>query len=69
MAVRDCGPGISATRPEQIFEPFYTTKAHGLGLGLTICRSIISAHGGRLWAVNNEEGGATVIVELPVSKQ
>lgn len=69
IAVRDCGPGILAEKPEQIFEPFFTTKAHGLGLGLTICRSIIAAHGGRLWAANNDEGGATVTVELPIAKQ
>jgi signal transduction histidine kinase/integral membrane sensor domain MASE1 len=69
ISVRDCGPGVSAEKPEQIFEPFYTTKAHGMGLGLTICRSIIAAHGGRLWAVNNDEGGATLLVELPVAKQ
>lgn len=69
IAVRDCGPGIDAEKIEQIFEPFYTTKAHGMGLGLTICRSIIAAHGGRLWAVNNDDGGATVMVDLPVARQ
>jgi signal transduction histidine kinase len=69
ITVRDCGPGIAATQSEQIFEPFYTTKSHGLGLGLTICRSIMTAHGGRLWAVNNEGEGATMLVDLPVAKQ
>lgn len=69
ISVRDCGPGIAADRVEQIFEPFYTTKTHGLGLGLTICRSIINAHGGRLWAVNNNEGGATVTVDLPIAAE
>jgi two-component system sensor kinase FixL len=69
IAVRDCGPGIEAEKIEQIFEPFYTTKAHGMGLGLTICRSIITAHGGRLWAVNNDGGGATVMVDLPAARQ
>jgi two-component system, LuxR family, sensor kinase FixL len=69
IAVKDCGPGIPVDPSDQIFEPFYTTKAHGLGLGLTICRSIIAAHHGRLWAVNNDDGGATLLVELPVAKQ
>lgn len=68
IAVRDCGPGIAAEPPDQIFEPFYTTKAHGLGLGLTICRSIVNAHGGRLWAKNNEEGGATLMIDLPLAE-
>ena len=56
VSVRDSGPGIPADRIDQIFEPFVTSKAGGLGLGLTICRSIVDAHGGRLWADNNAEG-------------
>ena len=50
VAVRDSGPGIQPERLEQIFEPFYTTKSNGLGMGLSICQSIVKAHGGRLWA-------------------
>jgi two-component system sensor kinase FixL len=50
-----------------VFQPFVTSKRHGLGLGLAICRSIIDAHGGRMWAVNNREGGATFHVLLPES--
>ena len=57
--------GIPAADLERMFEPFVTTKAQGLGLGLAICRSIVEAHGGRLWATNNADGGATLHCELP----
>jgi len=67
VTVSDCGGGIVADNLEAIFEPFYTTKAHGLGLGLTICRSIIVAHGGQLWVENNINGGASFHVTLPVA--
>jgi signal transduction histidine kinase len=50
VAVRDSGPGLPPASHEQVFEAFHTTKPNGLGLGLSICRSIIEAHGGRLWA-------------------
>ena len=53
MAIADRGSGIPADKIEQVFEPFFTTKEHGLGLGLAICRSIVTAHGGRLWVTNN----------------
>ena len=55
----DAGSGIPPDRLEQIFEPFVTTKPQGLGLGLAICRSIVTAHGGRLEAGNTPEGGAS----------
>ena len=65
LSVSDHGSGIPAGRLEQIFEPFVTTKDHGLGLGLAICRSIVSAHGGRMWVLNNSsDPGATFFVEL-----
>lgn len=63
VAVRDHGPGI--TDAERIFEPFFTTKRDGLGMGLSICRSIIEAHGGRLWAANAGKGGAVFSFTLP----
>jgi C4-dicarboxylate-specific signal transduction histidine kinase len=65
LAVADRGTGIAHGMVESVFEPFNTTKAHGLGLGLAICRSIMTSHGGRLWAVNNEDKGATFHVMLP----
>lgn len=67
LAVRDRGPGIPADQQEKLFESFWTTKAHGMGVGLPICRSIIESHGGHLWFVNNEGGGATFFVSLPSS--
>jgi signal transduction histidine kinase len=59
VAVSDRGHGLPGDKLEKIFEPFYTTKPDGMGMGLTISRSIIEAHGGRLWAENNPDGGAT----------
>ena len=68
VAVSDCGPGIDADEIQRIFEPFYTTKRDGLGMGLPICRSIVESHGGRLWAENNPDGGATFYFTVPVQK-
>jgi C4-dicarboxylate-specific signal transduction histidine kinase len=58
VAVRDSGPGLAPTNLERLFEAFFTTKPSGLGMGLSICRSIIEAHGGRLWATANVPQGA-----------
>jgi C4-dicarboxylate-specific signal transduction histidine kinase len=64
VAVRDSGPGIDPKRLDRIFEAFYTTKSNGVGMGLSICRSIINAHGGRLWAEANEPRGAVFFVHF-----
>jgi signal transduction histidine kinase len=66
VGVRDCGTGLDASSRERIFEPFYTTKAEGMGLGLPIARTIVEAAGGRLWAADNEDAGATFIFTLPL---
>ena len=65
VAVQDSGPGLEALMLERVFESFYTTKPTGFGLGLSICRSIIEAHGGRLWASKNRRRGATFQFTLP----
>jgi PAS domain S-box-containing protein len=65
VAVRDSGPGIDSKHLERVFEAFYTTKSSGVGMGLSICRSIIDAHGGRLWAEANEPRGAVFQFTLP----
>jgi PAS domain S-box-containing protein len=64
-SIADRGDGICSDAADRLFEPFFTTKSHGLGLGLSICRSIIAAHGGRLWADNNPDGGAKFTFALP----
>ena len=63
--VEDCGKGLNADELRLLFEPFFTTKPHGMGMGLAISRSIIEAHGGRLWATPNLLAGITVHFELP----
>ena len=65
LSVRDAGIGVEAAQLEKIFEPFVSTKSEGLGMGLSISRSIVQAHGGRIWATRNPERGLTVHVELP----
>jgi len=65
VAVRDSGPGIDPSHLERVFDAFYTTKSSGTGMGLSICRSIIDAHGGRLWAEANEPRGTTFQFTLP----
>src|SRR5262249_33969955 len=65
VRVRDSGPGIDPTHLERGFETFYTTKSGGVGMGLSICRSIIDAHGGRLWAAANKPRGAVFQFTLP----
>jgi PAS domain S-box-containing protein len=72
LSVADQGTGIPPDEMDRVFEPFVTSKPHGLGLGLAICRSIVTAHGGKLWADNNEKGGATFHLKLsaePISAE
>jgi two-component system sensor kinase FixL len=66
IAVADTGPGIPDTVAQQLFEPFVTTKEKGMGVGLSICRTIVEAHGGRIWMVPNPVGGTIFKVQLPV---
>lgn len=67
VRVSDTGPGVDEANRERIFEPFFTTKSHGMGLGLSISRSIVEDHGGRMWVEANEQGGATFCFTLPWS--
>jgi signal transduction histidine kinase len=68
VAVSDTGPGLPQANPERIFDAFYTTKASGLGMGLSICRSIVEAHSGRLWATPNQPHGTVFSITLPVGE-
>jgi signal transduction histidine kinase len=67
LSVTDCGVGISAENADRLFNPFFTTKSGGMGMGLSICRSIIEAHGGRLWATANAPHGAAFQFTMPVN--
>jgi PAS domain S-box-containing protein len=67
VVVRDTGPGLPAEALEKVFESFYTTKPYGLGLGLPLSRSFIEAHGGRLWATPNSDGGVAFRFTLPLN--
>jgi len=66
LTVADHGPGIPSELIDHVFEPFVTTKTHGLGLGLSICHSIVAAHDGRLWVANNPDHGASFFISLPI---
>jgi C4-dicarboxylate-specific signal transduction histidine kinase len=66
LSVSDRGPGIPEDKLKEIFEPFYTSKAEGMGMGLSIARTIIEAHHGLIWAKNRDHGGATFRIRLPL---
>jgi signal transduction histidine kinase len=65
VGVQDTGPGLSPETLSRLFEPFYTTKPNGMGMGLTICRSIVESHGGRLWASAGQPHGALFQFAIP----
>ena len=65
VAVQDSGPGLTSESSEHLFDTFYTTKPGGMGMGLSICRSIIEAHGGRIWAATNIPKGTALQFALP----
>jgi PAS domain S-box-containing protein len=69
VLVADCGPGIPAGMSAKIFEPYFSTKESGLGMGLSICASIINAHGGRLWTEERNEPGAVFYFTLPLAQE
>jgi len=69
VAVHDSGPGIDPLHIERVFDAFYTTKSSGMGMGLSICRSIIDAHGGRLWAEANEPRGTIFHFTIPCAEK
>ncbi|WP_246669170.1 ATP-binding protein, partial [Bradyrhizobium sp. USDA 3456] len=69
LAVTDCGVGIAENDADRVLDPFFTTKSTGLGMGLSICRSIVEAHGGRLSMVHKNGPGATFQFALPLYKE
>ena len=69
VAIKDNGPGVDEQIIDRLFEPFYTTKKEGLGMGLAISRSIVESHRGSLWAENNSDSGVTFYFTIPVFKR
>jgi signal transduction histidine kinase len=65
--IEDTGTGIDPTNVDQIFKPLFTTKASGMGIGLSICRSIIESHNGRIWVSDGTSGGSIFRIELPAN--
>jgi two-component system sensor kinase FixL len=69
VSVADTGPGLAPEVTGSLFQPFVTTKETGLGIGLSICRTIVEAHGGRLWTEQNFGGGTVFYFRLPVDRK
>jgi len=69
ISVRDAGTGIPEDAVERVFEQFFSTKPEGLGMGLAFARSVVESHGGRIWATNNSDAGATFHVALPIASR
>ena len=69
VTVRDSGPGLNPESFEHLFDAFYTTKPGGMGMGLSICRSIIEAHGGQMWATANVPQGAIFQFTVPAHRE
>jgi signal transduction histidine kinase len=67
ISISDSGPGIPQEKLNHVFDPFFTTKEQGMGMGLSIARTIIQAHQGRIWAENQAEGGAVFRLSLPLA--
>jgi signal transduction histidine kinase len=67
LSVSDRGPGIPEDKLKEVFEPFFTSKAEGMGMGLSIARTIVEAHHGLIWAQNRDHGGASFRIKLPIS--
>ena len=67
VSISDSGPGIPAEKLNEVFDPFFTTKKQGMGIGLSISRTIVQAHKGRIWAENQREGGAVFRLSLPLA--
>jgi signal transduction histidine kinase len=65
VSVRDSGTGIDPGHADRIFDAFFTTKPNGMGMGLSVCHTIIEAHGGRIWASSDSGSGATLLFSLP----
>jgi len=66
IVVEDCGIGLSSEIADKIFQPFFTTKEQGIGMGLSISRTIVESHAGRIWATSRAEGGAVFQFTIPI---